>query len=193
LADLAGWLQVAPDDESAIRRSVSDLIALRSEVVKAFGLDVVAGFAPALARRISAEVETATCRIDAARLRAVSALDLERSENEARRQIAVAEAETRTRKACADQINAAQASIDGATREHEAERSYLLARITEVERERDESREAHHRLVVMLRVGLGLPPDADPGPAAVAAIRDFARYESAVRCLRSLLTPTPPA
>lgn len=61
------------------------------------------------------------------------------------------ETETRTRKACADQVNAAQAMIDGATREHEAERSKLLARITEVEKQRDESREAHAKTELRLK------------------------------------------
>ena len=137
-------LGIHDEDATDIPGMVSKLCALRSEVVKAFGEGADEHFGVVHARRIDDEVERATRRIDAARLRAVADLDFERSDFAARRNRVIAETEVRVRKACADQINAAQACIDRATKEHEAERVELNARIAEVEKQRDGSREAHN-------------------------------------------------
>lgn len=137
-------LGIHDEDATDIPGMVSKLCSLRAEVVKAFGEGADEHFGVVHARRIDDEVERATRRIDAARLRAVADLDFERSDFAARRNRVIAETEVRVRKACADQINAAQACIDRATKEHEAERVELNARIAEVEKQRDGSREAHN-------------------------------------------------
>lgn len=107
---------------------VANLYALANEVVKHLGFGAEQHFALALNRYVDDEVEKARRRLPHEEIvRAVEA------------------AETRTRKACADQLNAAQAMIDRATKEHEEERAKLYARIADVEKQRDESREAHDR------------------------------------------------
>jgi hypothetical protein len=131
--------------------SLRSLSSLRDDVVKALGFGAVDNFSLFFGRAINAEVDDATRRIDAARLRAVEALKQQDAEHGEAILKAVEAAEIRTRKACADQINAAQAMIDRATKEHEEERVKLHARIAKAERDLDESRSAHAATLDSLR------------------------------------------
>lgn len=142
LRAMANWLHIEGDLRPAVRVKVADLIALRNQVVKGLGADAEEHFALVFNRYIDDEVEKRAGRIDAARLRAVAELSRRDEEHAAALKSAVEAAEIRTRKACADQVNAAQACIDRATKEHEEERVKLHARIAKAERDLDESRSA---------------------------------------------------